>query len=36
MIFEDNDTIENSLSNIILKDILKFTLHGRDPGKNII
>lgn len=32
MIFEDNDTVENSLSNIILKDFLNFTLHGNDPG----
>ncbi len=32
MIFEDNDTIDGSLSNLALKNTLGFTLHGNDPG----
>lgn len=36
MIFEDNDTIEGSLSNLILKDLINLTLYGNDPGCKIL
>jgi hypothetical protein len=35
-IFEDNDTIDNSLSNLVLNATLGFTLHGNDPGSKIL
>jgi hypothetical protein len=35
-IFEDNDTIDNSLSNQVLNATLGFTLHGNDPGSKIL
>lgn len=36
MIFEDNDSIEDSLSNLVLKDLLSFTLLGNDKGRKIL
>jgi hypothetical protein len=35
-IFEDNDTLDNSLSNQVLNATLGFTLHGNDPGSKIL
>jgi hypothetical protein len=35
-IFEDNDTIDNSLSNLVLNATLGFTLHGNDPGSKLL
>lgn len=36
MIFEDNDTIEKSLSNIVLRRLLNFTLEGNDLGEQLL
>ncbi len=33
MVFEDNDTIDGSLSNVVLNNTLGFTLYGNDPGR---
>ncbi|CDW74655.1 UNKNOWN [Stylonychia lemnae] len=36
MIFEDNDALDDSLSNIALRKLLGFTLHGNDPGCKVL
>ncbi|CDW85859.1 UNKNOWN [Stylonychia lemnae] len=36
MIFEENDTTDDRLSNIALRKLLGFTLHGNDPGCQVL